>query len=358
VTAQGLGTATITAATSTGQVVVGTAQATAVSPLRAQELFGMDRQPAGKQVVSIDTAGVQQFHAALLAPYDDEFGSSSSHDTNEILVGGFETSTGFSEIQRIDSVGNATELFTSTTVTPLGDTIDVQAIRYGLNGEAYFAMSEGQYALTHVDGFGTLTKIGGPSGNDGFGPISIAPFENGAALVYSGPWGVELLGQGNVVEGFADLVARYAPGPPASNEFIARTGVSLPQLVAPDGDLWILDASTGELFRFEDGNGDGDHYEIETTSVMGETIQTAVDDPGERISAGQLPIGFNRLRLDFATGDIIATRVVGTVPQRVTVMRVADLNSDGDVDDSGEQVVVFDAGAPAGTDIHDVLLKY
>ena len=94
------------------------------------------------------------------------------------------------------------------------------------------------------------------------------------------------------------------------------------------------------------------------TVVMGQTIQTAVDDPGERIAAGQLPIGFNRLRLDFVTGDIIATRVVGTVPQRITVMRVADLNSDGDVDDPGEQAIVFDAGAPAGTDIQDVLLKY
>ena len=77
-----------------------------------------------------------------------------------------------------------------------------------------------------------------------------------------------------------------------------------------------------------------------------------------RISAGQLPMGFDEVRLDFATGDIIATRVVGTAPQRITMMRVADLNSDGDVDDPGEQVIVFDAGAPAGTDIEDALLKY
>jgi len=358
VTAQGLGTATIRAVTSTGPVVTGTMQVTAVSPLRVQELFGMDRQPAGNQVVSIDTVGSAQFHAALLAPYDDEIGSSSSRDTNEIMLGGFQLSTGFSEIQRVNSAGNVTDVFTSTTVTPQGDTIDVQAIRYRADGDTYFAMSEGQHTLTHVDDLGALTKIGGPSGNDGFGPISIAPFENGSALAYSGPWGVELLGQGNKVEGFADLVARYAPGPPVSNEFIARTGASLPQLVAPGGDLWILDGSSGELFRFVDSNDDGDYYEIETTMVMGEMIQTAVDDPGERISAGQLPIGFNRLRLDFVTGDIIATRVVGTVPQHITVMRVADLNSDGDVDDPGEQAIVFDAGAPAGTDILDVLLKY
>ena len=58
------------------------------------------------------------------------------------------------------------------------------------------------------------------------------------------------------------------------------------------------------------------------------------------------------------TGDIIATRVVGSVPQRITVMRVADLNRDGDVDDSEEQEIVFDAGAPPGTDTADVLLKY
>jgi hypothetical protein len=331
-------------------------QATVVSPLRVEELFGMDRQPAAKQVVSIDTAGSAQSHATLLAPYDDEFGSSTSHDTNEILLGGFESSTGFSEIQRIDPVGNVTSVFTSTSITPLGDTIDVQAIRYRPDGMAYFSMSEGQHTLTRVDEFGALVAIGGPSGNDGFGPLSIGPFDD--ALVYSGPWGVELLGQGNVVEGFADLVAHYIPGSPDTNEFIARTGVSIPRLVAPGGDLWILDGSSGELFRFDDLNSDGDHYEIHTTTVMGQTIQTAVDDPGERISAGQLPLGFDELRLDFATGDIIATRVVGTVPQRITVMRVADLNSDGDVDDPGEQTIVFDAGAPAGTDIEDVLLKY
>ena len=39
-------------------------------------------------------------------------------------------------------------------------------------------------------------------------------------------------------------------------------------------------------------------------------------------------------------------------------MRLDDLNSDGDVDDPNEQTVVFDAGAPPGTDIQAVLLKY
>jgi hypothetical protein len=292
----------------------------------------------------------------MLAPYDDQFCSSSSHDANEILVGGFEWSTGFSQIQRIDSVGNVTDVFTSTTVTQIGDTIDVQAIRYRPDGQAYFAMSEGQHTFTRVDQSGALFAIGGPNGNDGFGPIAIAPFGNG--LAYSGPWGVELLGQGNKVQGFAELVARYVTGSPASNEFIARVGVSLPRLVAPGGDLWILDGGSGELFRFEDLNGDGDHYEIENAAVGGQVVQTAVDDPGERVSAGRLPIGFNQLQLDYATGDIIATRVVGTVPQRITVMRVADLNSDGDIDDAGEQAIVFDAGAPVGTDTVDVLLKH
>lgn len=355
-TAQTLGTATITAFTSSGPVVGGTMQATAVAPFRDQELFGMNLQTAGNQVVSIDTTGSAQFHATLLAPYDDRFCSSSSHDANELLVGGFNLSTGFSQIQRINSAGNVTVVFTSTTVTQIGDTIDVQAIRYRPDGQAYFAMSEGQHTLTRVDSSGALSAIGGPSGNDGFGPIAIAPFGNG--LVYSGPWGVELLGQGNQVQGFAELVSRYAVGSPATNKFIARMGVSLPRLVAPDGDLWILDGGSGALFRFEDLNSDGDHYRIETTSVGGETIQTAVDDPGERISAGQLPVGFNQLQLDSVTGDIIASRVVGSVPQRITVMRVADLNSDGDVNDAGEQVIVFDAGAPPGTDTVDVLLKY
>jgi hypothetical protein len=356
VTARALGTANILAFTATGPVVTSEVQATGVAPLRDQEIFGMDRKPAASQIVSIDAMGNAQFLAAMLAPYDDQFCSSSSHGTNEIMVGGFDSSTGFSEIQRIDSVGNVSDVFTSTTVTQLGDTVDVEAIRYRPDGQAYFAMSEGQHALTRVDRFGTLFPIGGPSGNDGFGPIAIAPFGN--ALVFSGPWGVELLGKGNKPEGFAEFVARYTAGSPVSNEFIARTGVSRPRLVAPGGDLWILNGGTGELFRFEDLNGDGDHYRIETTSVAGQTVQTAVDDPGERISAGQLPVGFDQLQLDLVTGDVIATRVVGSVPERITVMRVADLNSDGDVDDPGEQRIVFDAGAPPGTDTVGALLKY
>jgi len=354
-TAQGLGTATITAVTTTGPVVAGDALATVVSPLRSVDLFGMNQQASGNQVVTIDTAGIAQLHAAVLPPYDDEFGSSSSHDTNELMISGFQSSTGFSEIQRIDPVGNASAVFTSTDVTSLGDTIDVQAIRYRPDGQAYFAMSEGQYTLGLIDQLGVLSKLGGPSGNDGFGPISIAPAQNGIPLAYSGPWGVELLGQGNEVQGFADLVARYVPGPPSSNVFMAVSGVSQPQIVAPHGELWILDVATGELFRFDDLNSDGNYYEIETTVIMGQTIQTALDDPGERILAGQLPLGFSRLRIDFATQDIIATRVVGTAPQRITMMRVADLNSDGDVDDPGEQTIVFDAGAPAASDIRDVL---
>ena len=55
---------------------------------------------------------------------------------------------------------------------------------------------------------------------------------------------------------------------------------------------------------------------------------------------------------------MITTRIVGTAPQHITVMRLKDLNMDGDVDDDGEQTVVFDAGAPPGTDIQGVLLNY
>jgi len=112
------------------------------------------------------------------------------------------------------------------------------------------------------------------------------------------------------------------------------------------------------LFRFEDLNSDGDHYRIETTSVGGQTIQTAVDDPGERVLAGHLPAGFDQLQLDLVTGEILATRIVGSVPQRITVLRVADLTGDGDVDDAGEQRIVFDAGAPEGTDTVSALSKY
>jgi hypothetical protein len=210
-------------------------------------------------------------------------------------------------------------------------------------------MSENADRFDTLDAAGNTTRIGGPTGNDGFGPSSIAPFGND--LVYSGPWGFEFMQMGNVV-GSADLIARF-DDVTNDNDAIAVVGVALPQLAAPAGDLRVLDGSTGELFRFVDLNSDGDHY-----FIQGTTIQTAEDDPGERIPAGQLPDGFNTLRLDPATGDMIATRIVGTAPQHITVMRLDDLNSDGDVDDAGEQTVVFDAGAPPGTDIRGVLLKY
>jgi len=353
VTAHTLGTASIAASTETGPVVTGVIDATGVAPLRDQDLFGLDRAPDASRIVTVDTTGSAQFLASMPPPYNDQFSPSSSYDTNETMVGSFDSSTGFSQIQRISSAGNVLAVFTSTTVTQLGDTIDVQAIRYRPDGQAYFSMSEGQNAFTRVSQTGGLSSIGGPSGNDGYGPLAIAPYGNN--LVYSGPWGEELLGKGNKLEGYAQLVARYTTG---SNQFFARTGVTRPRLVAPGGNLWVLDASTGELFRFADLNGDGNHFEIQTTTVGGETIQTAVDDPGERILAGQLPMGFDQLQLDLVTGDVIATRIVGSAPQRITVMRVADRNGDGDVNDAGEQTVVFDAGAPAGTDTVGALLKY
>jgi hypothetical protein len=284
----------------------------------------------------------------MLPPYNELFCSASSHTTNELLVGGFEMSTGFSEIQRISPAGVVTAAFTSTSTTPQGDTFDVQAIRYRPDGVAWFALSEGLDAFDTLDGT-TTARIGGPQGDDGTGPTSIAPFGND--LVYSGPWGFELTHQGSAV-GFADLVARY-DDVTKINDAIAVVGVTFPRLAAPGGDLRILDGSTGELFRFEDLDSDGDHF-----FIQGTTTQSAEDDPGERVPAGQLPDGFNTLRLDPLTGDLIATRIVGIAPQHITVMRLSDLNSDGDVDDAGEQTIVFDAGAPAGTDVQDVLLKY
>ena len=349
VTGQALGTATVSASVINGSVVTGTATATLVPPFRNQELFGLDQQPSGNRVVAIDNLGGSQLVAVMLPPYDDLFCSASSHTTNELLVGGFELSTGFSEIQRISPAGAVTAEFTSTSTTPLGDTIDVQAIRYRPDGVAWFAMSENSDRFDTLDAAGNSTKIGGPQGNDGFGPTSIAPFGND--LVYSGPWTFELTHQGSVV-GFADLVARYDDVANDNDDF-AKIGVTFPRLAAPGGDLRILDGSTGELFRFVDLNSDGDHY-----FIQGTTVQTAQDDPGERIPAGQLPDGFNTLRLDPLTGDMITTRIVGTAPQHITVMRLEDLNSDDDVDDVGEQTVVFDAGAPPGTDIQGVLLKY
>ena len=349
VTGQIQGAATITASTVIGPLVGGTTAVTLTPALRNQQLFGLDHQPSGNRLVSIDTVGGSQSLATLLAPYDDLFCSSDSHPTNQLLVGAFDLSNGFSEIQRIDSLGTVTAEFTSDTTTPQGDTIDVQAIRYRPDGVAYFAMSEGADALDSLDAAGSTTRIGGPLGNNGVGPTTIAP--DGNNVVYSAPWTFELTHLGNVV-GIANLVARFDDGT-NSNDAIAVVGVSRPQLAAPGGELWILDGDTGELFRFDDLNSDGDHY-----FIQGTTIQTAEDDPGERIPAGQLPSGFDTLHLDSQTGDMITTRVVGTAPQHITVMRLVDLNSDGDIDDAGEQTVVFDAGAPPGTDIVDVLLEY
>jgi hypothetical protein len=349
VTGKTLGSATISASTVHGSVVTGTATVTFTSPLRSQDLFGLDKKSSGNQVVAMDTLGGSQLVATMLPPYDDQFCSASSHTTNELLVGGVEMSTGFSEIQRISPTGSVTAEFTSTSTTPQGDTIDVQAIRYRPDGVAWFGMSEGSDRLDTLDAAGTTAKIGGPQGNDGTGPTSIAPFGNDR--VYSGPWGFEFKRMGNVV-GSADLIARF-DDVANTNDAIAKVGVTFPRLAAPGGDLRVLDGSTGELFRFVDLNGDGDHY-----FVQGTTTQTAEDDPGERIPAGQLPSGFNTLRLDPLTGDMITTRIVGTAPQHITVMRLKDLNSDGDIDDAGEQTIVYDAGAPPGRDIHGVLLKH
>ena len=76
-----------------------------------------------------------------------------------------------------------------------------------------------------------------------------------------GPWGFELMQMGNQV-GFASLVARCDNGT-NDNDAFAKVGVSSRSLAAPGGDLRILDGSTGELFRFDDLNRDGDHYFIQ-----------------------------------------------------------------------------------------------
>jgi hypothetical protein len=356
VTGQALGTTSIAASTVLGPPVSGSMQVTLVPPLRKQLLFGFDQQSSQIQVVSINKNGSGQFVAAMLPPYDDRFGPVDSHTSNEILVTGLQLSTYFSQIQRIDVARNVLAQFTSDSTTPDGDTIDVEAIRYRPNGAAYFAMSEGQHTLSRLEPTGSISAIGGPSGNTGSGPTAIAPF--GTDVVYSATWLFELK-QGGNVEGIADLVARFDDtGPGSDNDPVARVGFLSPQLAAPGGSLRMLDHVTGQMLRFVDLNGDGDHYFIETTTIDGNTVQNAVDDPGERLPAGQLPSGFGTLRVDSATGDMITTRIVGTAPQHISVMRLRDLNSDGDVDDSGEQTLVFDAGAPPGTNIVDVTLKY
>jgi hypothetical protein len=354
VTGWASGTATISAATVMGPPVSGSMQVSLVPPLRNRSLFGFDQQSSLIEVISIDKSGIGRFHAAMLAPYDDRFGPADSHASDEILVTGIQSSTFFSQIQRIGVTASVLPQFTSDSTTPDGDTIDVEAIRYRPDGAAYFAMSEGQHLLSRIAPNGSISAIGGPSGNAGFGPSAVAPA--GSNVVYSAPWLFELTYRGKVV-GIADLVARF-DDTASSNEPIARVGFLSPQLAAPGGNLWMLNATTGEMFRFVDLNGDGNHYFIQTTIVGGQTVMNAMDDPGERLLAGQLPLGFDTLRLDPETGDMFASRIAGTSPQHVSVMRLRDLNSDGDVNDSGERMLVFDAGAPLGTNLVDVTLKY
>jgi hypothetical protein len=348
---QSEGTATITASVPNAAMVSGSATATLVAPLRNEELYGADRVTGSNQIVVVDTLGGSQLLATMLAPYTELFGPLDSHTNNDLLVSGFESVTGFSQIQRIFSAGAAVAVFTSDSTTQQGDTIDPQALRYRPDGWAYFAMSEGQQTLSRIDPAGSISNIGGPSNpgqNEGFGPTGIAPFGND--LVYSGPWSFDL-GQGQTV-GFAELIARFDDVANSNDSFV-WPDFSFPRMAAPGGDLRILDATTGELFRFEDTNLDGDHFEI-----VGTTLLTAQDDPNERFAAGQLPSGFVTLSLDHQTGDMITTRIVGIAPQRIMVMRLTDLNADGDVDDGGEQTVVFDAGAPPGTDIRAVVLRH
>jgi hypothetical protein len=299
----------------------------------------------------LDTMGGSTLLSTMLTPYTRGFGPVDSHTNNDLLVSGFEFGTGFSQIQRIFSnpVG-VSPVFTSASTTPLGDTIDPQALRYRPDGWAYFAMSEGSQTLSRTSPFGSTSSIGGPNDpgtNEGFGPTAIAPFGND--LVFSGPWSFDLT-QGQTV-GFADLIARFDDGTNANDSFV-WAGFSFPRLAAPGGDLRILDIGTGKLFRFEDTNLDGDHFEI-----VGSSVKTAQDDPGERFPAGSLPSGFDTLNLDHMTGDVITTRIVGIPPQRIMVMRLVDVNANG-VYEKSEQTVVFDAGAPAGLDVGAVVLKY
>jgi hypothetical protein len=351
VTGHALGSATITASVPNAAMVSGAATATLVPPLRTQLLYGMDDQGSTTRIVTLDATGGAQPLASLSAPYNQSFGPADSHTTNELLVSGFAPGTGFSEIQRISALGVVTPVFTSDSLTQLGDTIDPLAIAYRPDGWAYFAMTEGSHTLSRISPAGDLSSIGGPKdpgSNEDFGPNAIAPFGND--LVFSGPWSFDLK------PGFADLVARYDDAT-GKNDSLVSPGFGVPGLAAPGGDLRVLDPETGELFRFVDVNGDGEHFEI-----VGLTAQ---DDPGERFDAGTLPdedlflpSGFDTLNLDPMTGDMITTRIVGNVPQRIIVLRLDDLNADGDVDDAGEQVVVFDAGAPPGTNIRGVRLKY
>jgi hypothetical protein len=348
VTGQALGSATITASVPNATMASGAATATLVAPVRSQELYGMDDQGSGIRIVTLDTMGGSQVLAALSAPYDDSFGPVASHTSNDLLVSGIDSGSDFSQIQRI-GIGppvDVTAVFTCTSqncLNALGDIIDPQAIEYRPDGWAYFAMSEGDHTLSRISPAGVLSSIGGPSkpgSNEDLGPVAIAPFGND--LVYSGPWSFDLK------PGFVSLVARYDDAT-GDNDSLVWPGFVLPRLAAPGGDLRILDPATGELFRFVDSDGDGDHFEI--------VGLTAEDDVGERIAAGQLPSGFTTLTLDSSTGDMITTRIVGNVPQRIIVMRLEDLNADGNID-AGEQTVIFDAGAPPGTDIQSVRLKY
>jgi hypothetical protein len=347
------GSATITAIADN---VSASADVTVVPPLRALSFFGLDVLPPSVDdsgFVVLDTLGGAPAHAALLGPYFME--EPDSNGLNELVVSGLEATTFQTAFQTVDATGAVT---LAHVITDANDF--VTDLRLQDDGTIYAAADDGRYGFSRISTAGQATHIGAPSGSTGFGEGTLALA--GADVVYTGPWDYEY-SQGPTVIGTASLVGLYDAAQSGQQQHVpvavATWGTAADSMVAPGGVLHAIDGPSGVVYRFVDLDGDGDHFFLQdSVDEFGNPVREALDDPGEREVFANLPLALaGTLRADLTTGALFAARVTGVDPKRVRVLKLVDLNGDGDADDAGEQVVVFDAAAPAGTSIGGVDLK-
>ncbi len=342
------GSATITASADN---VSAFADVTVVPPLRALSFFGLDVLPPSvddSRFVVLDTLGGAQAHATLLEPYFME--ETDSNGLNELVVSGLEATTFQTAFQTVDATGAV------TLAHVIMDANDfVTDLRLQDDGTIYAAADDGRYVFSRLSTAGQVTHIGAPSGSTGFGEGTLGLA--GADVVYTGPWDYEY-SQGPTVIGTASLVGLYDAAQSAQLQHVpvavATWGTAADSMVAPGGLLHAIDGPSGVVYRFVDLDGDGDHFFLQdSVDEFGNPVREALDDPGEREVFANLPLA-DTLRADLTTGALFAVRVTGVDPKWVRVLKLVDLNGDGDADDAGEQVVVFDAAAPAGTSIGGV----
>ncbi len=141
---------------------------------------------------------------------------------------------------------------------------------------------------------------------------------------------IQRLSDGNgdgAYSGAAEVTWHYDyPSGPGSSLF----GPNLELICAPDGALFVADLETARIYRTRDANGDGD-----------------VNDAGEitlffnGLSAPQYPASVQRLAIDNAGALWFATADHPAFGGLDRIIRLIDLNADGDSSDAGEYTVVW-----------------